>query len=132
MDSSHEDLPYQIVSGMVRELVELLSSCGAGKSTDNSNKIHKYAGDRLGSLFAAARKLNRMIGENVVSDDLKVTVIRGGEMFDFEQMEDAYAWGGIKSDQRVVICTTDLGLCERNAARGGKMLLKPKVALRNL
>jgi hypothetical protein len=53
-------------------------------------------------------------------------------MFDGEQMEDAYAWGGMKPDQRAVICTTDLGLCERKAAKGGKVLLKPKVALRNL
>ena len=73
-----------------------------------------------------------MIGENVVSEDLTVSVIRGGTMFDGKRMEEAYARDGSKPDQRAVICTTDLGLCERKETKEvRKILLKPKVVLRD-
>jgi len=115
---------------MVKQLAGLLSSCGVGDPVDNANNIHKYAAEKLGALFTTARKLNRMIGENVVSEDLTVTVIRGGTMFDGERMEDTYVWAGVKTPPRAVICTTDLGLCERKQTKGvRKLLLKPKVAL---
>jgi len=113
---------------MVWQLAQLLSSCGVGEPVGNANNIHKYAADKLRSLSTAARRLNRMIGEDIVSSDLMVTVIGGGHLFDGEHMEDAYA-RGVKYPRRAVICTTDLGLRER---KGGKILLKPKVALRNL
>jgi len=114
---------------MIEQLAQLLSSCGVGEPVSNANNIHKYAADKLGSLFTAARRLNKMIGENIISDDLMVTVIGGGHLFDGGDMEDAYARGELKCIRRAVICTTDLGLRERN---GGKVFLKPKVALRNL
>lgn len=131
IDSGRKDLPRQIVSNMIHQLAELLSSCGVGEPVDNAHNIHKYAADKLGSLFTAARRLNKMIGENVVSDDLMVTVIDGGHSFDGEHMEDAYPWDGVKHVRRAVICTTNLGLCEGKGANGvRKVLLKPKVALR--
>ena len=132
MDSSKEDLPRQILNAMIKQLAEIISFCGVGELAGNSSNVHQYAAGKLGSLIAAARKLNRMIGENVVSEDLMVTVIPGGRVFDGEQMEDAYARSGTKPDQRAVICTTDLGLCEGKAVKGGKVLVKPKVALRSL
>ena len=132
MDSSQGDLPRQIVNDMIKHLAEHFSACGVGEPADNANNIHKYAGDKLRSLFTAAQKLNKMIGENVVSDDLMVTVVGGGDLFDGERMEDAYARRGMKPVQRPVICTTDLGLCERKGAVGAKTLLKPKVALSNI
>jgi len=133
MDSSKRDLPSQIVNGMIKQLAELLSSCGVGESVGNAGSIQKCAVDKLRSLSDAARKLNKMIGENVVSEDLVATVIPGGETFDGAHMEDAYPRGGVKPGERAVICTTDLGLCVRKGAKGVKMtLLKPKVALRSL
>ena len=131
MDSERRDLPHQIVNDMIKQLAELLSSRGIGEFADNANNIHKCAAGKLGSLFAAAQKLNKMVGENIVSNDLMVTVIDGGCPFDGEYMEDAYAQGGMKPAQRPVICTTGLGLCERSGVRGVKVLLKPKVALGN-
>ena len=132
MDLTHENLPRGMVSGMVTQLADLLSSCGVGNSVENASNIQKYGAEKLEVLFTAARKLNRMIGENVVSEDLVVTVIHGDTMFDGERMEDAYARAGVKLVQRAVICTTDLGLCERRQTKGvGKMLLKPKVVLRD-
>ena len=130
MDSSREDLPRQVVNGMIKRLAELLSSCGVGDPVDNTNNIHKYAAEKLGELFATSRRLNKMIGENVVSEDLTVTLVRGGTKFDGERMEDAYARAGVKAGERTVICTTDLGLCGRKGAKGArKVLLKPKVAV---
>jgi hypothetical protein len=69
----------------------------SGKPRDNANNIQKYGAEKLEALFTAARKLNKMIGENVVSEDLMVTVIRGGTMFDGERMEDAYARAGVET-----------------------------------
>lgn len=132
MDSSRGDLPHQIVNEMIGQLAGLLSTRGVGEFVDNTNNIRQHAADKLGSLYAAARKLNKMIGENIVSDDLTVTAINGGCLFDGEYMEDAYARGGVKPARRTVICTTDLGLCESRGAKGAKILLKPKVAVRNL
>lgn len=106
-----------------------LYSCGVGEASENTLKIGKYAADKLKSLFVTARKLSKMIGENVVSDDLAVTIIGAGHLFNCEHMEDAYPWDRAKPGQRVVICTTDLGLCERKGAREEKVLLKPKVVL---
>lgn len=115
---------------MIKQLAELFSSCGVGNPADNTDIIRKQGAEKLEALFTAAQKLNRMIGENVLSEDLVVSVIRGGTVFDGERMEDAYARGGSKPDQRAVICTTDLGLCGRRKTKGvRKMLLKPKVVL---
>jgi len=131
-DSSHEDLPSKIVGGMVNQLAGLLSSCGVGNSVDNVNNIQRYAAEKLEALFTTSRKLNKMIGENIVSEDLVVNVIPEGTIFDGERMEDAYVRGGPKPSKRAVICTMDLGLCERKGTKGvGKVFLKPKVALRD-
>ena len=132
IDSSRSDLPCQIVRAAVEQLASLLSSCGAGGFAENTYNIHNHAAEKLGSLFTAARKLNKMVGENVVSGDLVVTVIGGGYSFDGNHMEDKYARGSVKLGQPVVICTTDLGLCERKGAKGEKILLKPRVLLSNL
>jgi len=133
MDSRCEDLPRQIVGRMIKRLGELLASCGVGDSAENTKNIHQCAAERLEAFFVTAQKLNKMIGEDVVSEDLKVVVIQGGAMFDGQYMEDAYAPGGVKSVKRAVICTTDLGLCSRHGTNGvEKMLLKPKVALRDI
>ena len=132
MDSSRKDLLGEIVYWTVNQLAELLSSCGVGNPVDNTNNIQRYGSEKLKALFTAARNLNRMIGENFVSEDLIVSVIPGGTMFDGEHMEDAHARAGSKPDQRTVICTTDMGLWERKQTKGiRKPLLKPKVVLFN-
>ena len=133
MDSSYNDVPRKITNAVIKNLAELLSSCGVGNPVENKNAIRTQGAEKLEALFTVAQKLNRMIGENIVSEDLTVYVVRGGTMFDGKRMEDAYARAGSKPDQRTVICTTDLGLCERKETGGvGKMLLKPKVVLRNI
>lgn len=130
MGSSHEDLRLQTVNNMINRLAKLLSSCGVGNTADNVNNIHTCAAEKFGELFTMARKLNKIIGENVVSEDLTVTIIRKGIMFDGENMEDAHARAGVRSAGRSVICTTDLGLLSKWGANGArKVLLKPKVAL---
>lgn len=131
MDLSRSDLPCQIIRATVEQLASLLSSCGAGGFAENTHNIHKHAAEKLGSLFIAARKLNKMVGEKIVSGDLVVTVIGGGCSFDADHMEDKYARGGVKLGQRAVICTTDLGLCERKGMKAEKILLKPRVLLGN-
>ena len=130
MDSSYEDLPGKLADIMIERLAEVLSSCGLGTVIGNANDIKKHAAEKLGALSATARKLNKMIGENVVSEDLVVTFVHGGTMFNGESMDNAYPQAGVKPAQRVVICTTDLGLCKRKSAEGArKELLKPKVVL---
>ena len=97
---------------------------------NNTNIIHKHAAEKLEVIYATAQKLNKMIGENVISEDLIVTFVHSGTTFDGKLMEDAYARAGSKSDQRTVACTTELGLCEWTDMKGaGKVLLKPKVVL---
>lgn len=129
IDSSREDLPLQIVNGMIEQLATLLFSCGVGDFTDNAQNVHKHAADKLLSLFTAARKLSKMIGESVVSEDLVASIVGGGYEFDGEHMEDAYPQGRAKLGQRVVICTTELGLFERKRE---KVLLKAKVFSRSV
>ena len=125
--SKQEDLPRQMVDDMIDQLAGLLSSCGIGQFSYNAHSIRGCAVDKLGSLSTAARRLNKMIGENVVSHDLMVTAIDGGDLFNAEYMEDAYARSRAKPAQHTVICTTDLGLCEKRGVRGVKIFLKPKV-----
>ena len=132
VDSTRSDLPRQIVNGAIEELASLLSFCGAGVFAENTRNIHKHAGEKLESLFLAARKLNKMVGENVVSGDLMVVMITGGHLFDADYMDDAYARSGAKPGRHAVICTTNLGLCERKGAKVENMLLKPKVVLGDL
>lgn len=116
---------------MVIQLANLLSSHGVGDLVHNVNHIQRRGSEKLKTLFIAARKLNKMIGENIVSEDLVVSFVCGGAMFNGEFMEDAYgARAGSNPGQRAVICTTDLGLCERGEGKGvRKILLKPKVVL---
>lgn len=110
-------------------MASLLSYCGIGEPFYNAQSIRKHAAEPFGSLFAAARKLSKMIGENIVSDDLGVVIIGGGYLFESKNMalDDAYDRGGTEPGQRV-FCTTGLGLCERE----GRMLMKPKVVLSRL
>jgi len=102
------------------------------KSVGNAENIYKCAAGKLGSLFASARRLNKMIGEDVISGDLMVMIIGGGNLFDGKYMENAYARGDARPTQRTVICTTDLGLYERKGTGEPKILLKPKVVLRDI
>ena len=112
-------------------MASLLSYCGVGEPFSNANNIHEHAADKFGSLFTAARKLNKMIGENIVSGDLEVAIIGGGHSFNSDFMEEAYAYGGAKLGPCPVIYTTHLGLCERKS-KEVKVWLKPKVVLRGL
>lgn len=73
-----------------------------------------------------------MIGENIISHDLGVTIVGGGYPFDAEYMEDTYRRTGANSGRRAVVCTTNLGLCERSGMKGERMFLKPKVFLRDV
>jgi hypothetical protein len=116
-----------VVDEAVERLASLLFSCGVGGFNENVQTIRRHTAEKLGSLFTAARKLNKMTGEDVISEDLMVTVVGGNYLFHGEHMEDAYPGIGVKTGGRVV-CTTDLGLYDR---RGGKMLLKPKVLIHN-
>jgi hypothetical protein len=111
-------------------LASHLSSCGVGEFFENAQSIHKHSVEKFGLLFAAARKINKMLGEDIVSEDLEVAIVDGGYPFDNEHMEEEYSWGGTKPGQSAVACTTGLGLYERKS-RGQKMLLKPKVVLRD-
>ena len=116
---------------MISQLADLLAFCGVGTPIDNATNIQIYGAEKLETLSTAARKLNTMVGENVVSEDLVVTVVSAGTIFDGECMEDAYPQAGMKPVQRVVICTTDLGLREGKQVKGVKAFLKPKVVLRD-
>ena len=130
MDSNLDNTLCKLVNGMIKQLAELLAFCGIGDPVGNASVIHKHAAEKLEALYTTARNLNKMIGENFISEDLTVSVVRGGAIFDGKRMEDAYARIGPESGQRAVICTTDLGLSERREMREtGKVLLKPKVAL---
>lgn len=116
---------------MVGQLASLLAYCGVGEHSHNAQTIHQHAADKFESLFAAARKLSKMIGEDIVSGDLAVVIIAGGLPFNGEDMEEAYTLAGTKFVPRAVTCTTSLGLCERKS-KELKMWLKPKVVLRDL
>jgi hypothetical protein len=107
-----------------------LSYCGIGEPFYNGQTIHKYAADKFGSLFATARKLNKMMGENIVSGDLEVAIVGGGYPFNSEDMEEAYTSGAVEVGQRTVVCTTSLGLGEKKSG-ALNMILKPKVVLRD-
>jgi len=129
MDLSHENLPRAIANDAVQHLADLLSFRGVGNPIDNVTNIKKHGAEKLETLFTAARKLNTMIGQNIVSEELAVTVVPCGTLFEGEFMEDTHARVGVKPARRTVICTTDLGLWGRKQAKEVmKVLSKPKVA----
>ena len=120
-----------MVNDAIDQLASLLSFCGFGENVHNAQSIRKHATEKFKTLFATARKLSKMIGESIVSDDLEVAIFDGGCLFDREHMEGAFAGGRAKPGQCVVVCTTGLGLCERKSM-GQRMVLKPKVLLRDV
>ncbi|KAJ7628235.1 hypothetical protein DFH06DRAFT_1226569 [Mycena polygramma] len=91
-------------------------------------RIEAKVGDRVGTAAGLILDLHRIIGTNVVSEDLEATFVEPGIAFDPRTMENMWpeeASG--KSQEDVVVCTTSLGV-RKLGKHGGD---PPKVLLRS-
>ncbi|KAI0738325.1 hypothetical protein C8Q80DRAFT_1113917 [Daedaleopsis nitida] len=136
------DLAEGFAHQLAERIADLLAVAGGAVTAD---EVHAGYLQHLETIVRTALDLQRVIGEEVVSCDYEVLVVRIDEVYDAEQMEDIYN-GEIASPGPVgivprVLSTADLGL--RRSRRvdvdeGGDagedgvvttMLLRPKVVL---
>ncbi|KAI0708758.1 hypothetical protein C8T65DRAFT_576255 [Cerioporus squamosus] len=141
------DLATGFAHQLAERIADLLTVAGSSTSADD---IYAAYASHLETIVRTALELQRTIGEDVVSCDYEVLVVRIDEVYDPAQMEDIYngeiVAAGPPGIVPRVLSTADLGLrrSEKVDAREGvdsgledaaedgvvtTMLLKPKVVL---
>ncbi|RDX46319.1 hypothetical protein OH76DRAFT_1457246 [Lentinus brumalis] len=135
------DLATGFAHQLAERIADLLTVAGASTSAD---EICAAYAPHLETIVRTALELQRTIGQEVVSCDYEVLVVRIDEVYDPAQMEDIYngeiVAAGPPGMVPRVLSTADLGL--RRTAKVGPgvegaaedgvvttMLLKPKVVL---
>lgn len=94
---------------------------------DAKDRIMMDAGRKINFLTALAYKLNGIIGEDITSSELRVTLVDyENAKFEKTSMSSEYDEG---KPGEAVICTTELGLGTRKGVEEYMLLLKPRVAL---
>lgn len=136
------DLSTGFAQQLAERISDLLTVAGSSSTADN---IFALYGPHLETIVRTALQLQRMIGEEILSCDYEVLIVRIDEVYDAAQMEDIYngeiAATGPPGTVPRVLSTADLGLrrTEKVDGAGGEgadedgvvttMLLRPKVVL---
>jgi hypothetical protein len=116
---------------MVDAFVNIILTAGwHNDATALQEYLIKTFGDRIAGLLNKAKRLNKMIGEEIISSDLEALYIAPEVAFNSVTMEVVAGEG---NEEKKVLCTTDLGLvkAEKRPGKIGEwdeaVLLKPKV-----
>ncbi|KAH8818658.1 hypothetical protein DL96DRAFT_1684305 [Flagelloscypha sp. PMI_526] len=124
---------YSVIDLFATHLAPVLRVAGWAKSANEAyDTLMTEHHDKLNVIALASFKLNKLLGEQIISTDLDLVYIRGGEPFSSESMTDGFE---ASDGSQVVLGTTDLGLVQKKwpVEKGVEseeiILLKPKVAL---
>ncbi|KAI0086058.1 hypothetical protein BDY19DRAFT_870475, partial [Irpex rosettiformis] len=137
--------------GLVYDLSDILALSGvaiSGAIEAVDDRIRAVFGEKLTSIVNKALEINKVVGEEISTNEFEVICPRYGEQFLTELMEDTDDAGARShvdtaiQNQAAVLCTTDLGL-RRYGKKGAvgrgeqevwenSVLLKAKVALPSL
>ncbi|KAF7782868.1 hypothetical protein Agabi119p4_2244 [Agaricus bisporus var. burnettii] len=116
---------------MVDAFVNIILTAGwHNDATTLQEYLIETFGDRISRLLNTAKRLNKMIGEEIMHCDLEALYIAPEVTFNNITMEIA---GGVGDEEKMVLCTTDLGLvkAEKRLGKVGEwdeaVLLRPKV-----
>ncbi|EKM81363.1 hypothetical protein AGABI1DRAFT_119811 [Agaricus bisporus var. burnettii JB137-S8] len=116
---------------MVDAFVNIILTAGwHNDATTLQEYLIETFGDRISRLLNTAKRLNKMIGEEIMHCDLEALYIAPEVAFNNITMEIA---GGVGDEEKMVLCTTDLGLvkAEKRLGKVGEwdeaVLLRPKV-----
>ncbi|KAI0643482.1 hypothetical protein C8Q79DRAFT_915585 [Trametes meyenii] len=131
------DLATGFSHQLAERIADLLTVAGASAAAED---VHATYAPHLEAIVRVALDLQRIIGEEVISCDYEVLVVRFDEIFDAEAMDDIYggevAMAGPPGMVPRVLSTADLGLRRVEKVIGSTegevettMLLKPKVVL---
>ncbi|KAI0310588.1 hypothetical protein OF83DRAFT_1020269, partial [Amylostereum chailletii] len=99
-------------------------------------RLTSSIGDKLREIAAMALKLNKIIGEEITSSAMSLTIVNPGSPFDAAEMGVGDGDEGSSGDGTCVLCTTGLGL-ERRVKKEDRevettVLMKPKVMLESI
>ncbi|KAG7450052.1 uncharacterized protein BT62DRAFT_928833, partial [Guyanagaster necrorhizus] len=139
--STPEEAEKPYIPWMVRRAVLVLLLAGwnsDGTTTWDAcvDTIMEKYGRRIRDIVKLMTRLDKVIGESVVSKDIIVCIVASGRQYDLESMENADGLGEKVQPSDRVMCTSDLGLKVTEVSHDGGLekdtyLLKPKVVLRS-
>lgn len=112
-------------------------------ANDGSEIIEQTCIPSLENIIRLSLDLQKVIGEDIISGDFDISVVRVDEVFDNELMEDLYAEENAQHDslgrELHVLCTASLGLRRSEKISDSEdsgtrvtLSLKPKVVLETL
>ncbi|KAF9234837.1 hypothetical protein BU15DRAFT_89829 [Melanogaster broomeanus] len=133
------DLHATMVSQFSDCLVTVMIAAGCTKSyKDASRDFNQKFGEPISNIVKMASRLNKAMGEEVMSADLWTIYVAAGQKFDGVTMEDFEGQDG-NQDGKTILCATALGLGRSEKVTRGETfeyknatLLKPKVALESV
>ncbi|GLB37966.1 hypothetical protein LshimejAT787_0410170 [Lyophyllum shimeji] len=105
---------------ILRNLVDALVIAGWRRTQSNGRDLLTKFRERLGQIVKLALRLNMSLGDN-----WELMTVHPNELFEAENMDDAYDGAAEKHDGDHVVCTTELGL-----KTAGSVVVRPKVVLR--
>ena len=133
-----DDLHSTIVTHLSDTLVVIMVAAGCTKSYDDIyRQFTQRFGERVSNVVKMALRLNRVMGEEVLSVDLWPINTTAGDKFDRAKMEDFEGQDDHQAG-KLVLCTTALGLHRSEKITGDSIhfkdaiLKKPKVALESI
>jgi hypothetical protein len=116
---------------IINSLSDILLCAGLSDEREKAERmVMDGVGSNLSLVTELAQKLNKVIGEEITSCDLRVT--KGREVSPTENESCTEGGGGSVAGGKSIICTTELGLSKRVKTEGKQeetILLQPAVEL---
>ena len=131
------DLPSFLLPWISKTIAEVLIIAGYRRVAEEvTDEVAEKFGHRIRAIVGTALRLNKILGENITSCDLNLTLVSQGSTFNPATAEDIGEGASPQKAADPVLCTTEVGLNRSvRDPKGGKMetvLLKPKVALQSV
>ena len=139
MSEKRDELHSWITNMLSNTLVSIIITAGCAKNyADAHHQFMQSFGEQVFNVVKIAVRLNKVMGEDVVSTDLVPFSATAGNKFDSGTMED-FAGQAYQQAGKFVLCTTALGVYRSDKIMVGDsfelktiILKRPKVALESV
>ena len=139
MSEKMQELHSRLTDRLSITLVTIIIAAGCAKNhADAHRQFMQSVGEQVFNVVKMAVRLNKVMGEEVVSADLVPVSATAGNKFDSSTMED-FAGQVDQQAGKLVLCTTALGVYRSDKAMVGDsfelktiVLKRPKVALESV
>jgi len=117
---------------ITKYMINVLVLARRGHQSQVTDQFMTKFRDRMATIGKLAFRLNKAVGEEVISGDLQAVCIPPDTRFDPTTMDDTYAKEPHANNTGLVLCTCGLGLSRYVKVEGTFILLKPKIILDSL